>query len=311
MKKILLILGGVLFFVFTAQAGWFSSRQLNFSGDKIITLNDDGYFHEQIVTSATTVKDFFNEQKLEIEEEDVFFPPAEAKIFPGMIINVRRAIPIKIIVDGGRIEKKVLADNIKEALGESGVTLSHLDKVSPAINSPLVAGAKIEVTRIEVEEKIEKKELKFKIIEKKDKNLAWRKKKVKQKGEKGVEEIKYKITYKDGKQVSKKKLSGKITKKPIDEIVVTGTKIKVGKSKVGIASWYAYTGTMACASRMFPRGTWLRVTNKENGRQVFVVVNDYGPQQGTGKIIDLDKVAFQKIAPIGKGVVKVKVEEIL
>jgi rare lipoprotein A len=62
---------------------------------------------------------------------------------------------------------------------------------------------------------------------------------------------------------------------------------------------------------MFSRGTWLRVTNRENGKRVFVVVNDYGPQRGTGKMIDLDKVAFQKLASIGKGVIEVKVEEIL
>jgi rare lipoprotein A (peptidoglycan hydrolase) len=62
---------------------------------------------------------------------------------------------------------------------------------------------------------------------------------------------------------------------------------------------------------MFPRGTWLRVTNRATGKQIFVVVNDYGPMRGTGKMIDLDKVAFEKIAPLGQGVVEVKVEEIL
>jgi rare lipoprotein A (peptidoglycan hydrolase) len=85
----------------------------------------------------------------------------------------------------------------------------------------------------------------------------------------------------------------------------------VGKVKTGLASWYAFTGKMACASRMFPRGTWLRVTSKATGKQIFVVVNDYGPQKWTGKMIDLDKVAFEKLASLGAGVIEVKVEEIL
>jgi rare lipoprotein A (peptidoglycan hydrolase) len=41
-----------------------------------------------------------------------------------------------------------------------------------------------------------------------------------------------------------------------------------------------------------------------------VQVNDSGPY-GKGRIIDLNKKAFQKIADIGTGVINVKVEEIL
>jgi rare lipoprotein A (peptidoglycan hydrolase) len=52
------------------------------------------------------------------------------------------------------------------------------------------------------------------------------------------------------------------------------------------------------------------VTNQENGKQIIVQVNDYGPDPGTGKIIDLDKVAFAKLASIGQGVIEVKIEEI-
>ncbi len=62
---------------------------------------------------------------------------------------------------------------------------------------------------------------------------------------------------------------------------------------------------------MFPKGTWLRVTNLQNQKQVIVVVNDYGPARGTGKMIDLDKVAFEKLANLSQGVIEVKVEEIL
>jgi rare lipoprotein A len=53
------------------------------------------------------------------------------------------------------------------------------------------------------------------------------------------------------------------------------------------------------------------VTNRDNGKQVIVQVNDYGPMASTGKIIDLDSVAFKKIGTLGQGVVSVKVEEIL
>jgi len=228
-----------------------------------------------------------------------------------MNITIDRAIPVVIQVDDQQIEHHTFKRTVEDTLQEAGVTLSHLDKTEPARKAGVEQGLEIVVTRINVEQVIVEESIEYDTIEQEDKKLRWRKKKVEQEGVEGVKEVEYEVTYKNGKQVSKEKLSTKIVQEPTDEIVRIGTKVEVGKTKVGIASWYAHTGTMACASRMFPRGTWLRVTNRENGKQVFVQVNDYGPQRGTGKMIDLDKVAFAKLAPIGKGVIEVKVEEIL
>ncbi len=85
--------------------------------------------------------------------------------------------------------------------------------------------------------------------------------------------------------------------------------MKLGKSHTGGASWYAWTGTMAAANPWLPKGSYVKVTNLENGKSVIVVINDRGPFV-PGRIIDLDKVAFAKIASVGAGVISVKMEEI-
>jgi rare lipoprotein A len=59
-----------------------------------------------------------------------------------------------------------------------------------------------------------------------------------------------------------------------------------------------------------PIGSYARVTNVDNGKSVIVRINDRGPFV-PGRIIDLDKVAFQKIASTGAGVINVKMEEIV
>jgi rare lipoprotein A len=69
-------------------------------------------------------------------------------------------------------------------------------------------------------------------------------------------------------------------------------------------------GGLFAASTTIPKGSFAKVTNLANNKSIVVQINDYGPQ-GKGRIIDLDKVAFQKIASIGAGVVGVKVEEVL
>jgi serine-type D-Ala-D-Ala endopeptidase (penicillin-binding protein 7) len=78
----------------------------------------------------------------------------------------------------------------------------------------------------------------------------------------------------------------------------------------GKASWYAYKGGNFAASPDFPKGSKLRVYNMANGKYVDVEINDYGPDRRLhpDRVIDLDKVAFGKIASIGAGLIDVKVE---
>ncbi|MCX6766704.1 MAG: septal ring lytic transglycosylase RlpA family protein [Candidatus Moranbacteria bacterium] len=84
----------------------------------------------------------------------------------------------------------------------------------------------------------------------------------------------------------------------------------VGKTQSGDATWYENGNDLTCASLTFAQGKYLRVTNRANGKSVIVQVNDSGPY-GKGRVIDLNKKAFQKIGDIGAGIINVKVEEIL
>ncbi len=76
----------------------------------------------------------------------------------------------------------------------------------------------------------------------------------------------------------------------------------------GIASWYRYRGCDCAASTAYPKGSKLRVTRADDpSRSVVVTVNDYGPEAWTGRAIDLDLVAFQKLGSKGAGLLTVTV----
>ncbi len=77
---------------------------------------------------------------------------------------------------------------------------------------------------------------------------------------------------------------------------------------IGEASWYAYQDCNCAASRHYPEGTLLTVTHIGSGRSVVIEVNDYGPEEWTNRVIDLDVVAFEQLVPRGYGVTQVKVE---
>jgi rare lipoprotein A len=70
---------------------------------------------------------------------------------------------------------------------------------------------------------------------------------------------------------------------------------------------------MTCAMRRRDFGGLYKVCNLDNGKCVVVRQNDFGPNKklhDAGRIVDLSKGAFRKIAPPWKGIVRVTVEPV-
>ena len=79
----------------------------------------------------------------------------------------------------------------------------------------------------------------------------------------------------------------------------------------GTATWYRHKRCLCAASPDFPAGTKLLVRNvAEPNKSVVVKVNDYGPDRRLfpKRVIDLDSVAFKKLAPLSVGMLEVTVE---
>lgn len=277
--------------------------------DGRISITDNSLSFE-VTTSAKTVGEFIEQQKIKLNPNDVVFPGESEKIFSGSRIIIHRAKKITI-KEGGKVKQDyTLADTVEQAIwDDKNITLGDDDITVPGRTVPVKDGDVISVTHVLIKEDIKNLDIAFKTISNEDDTLGWRIKKTTQKGETGIKEVKYKVVYNDGKEISRKILESNITKDPVDEIVTQGTFVKVGKTYNGAASWYAFTGTLSAANPWLPMGSYARVTNKDNGKSVIVKINDRGPF-GNGRIIDLDKVAFTQIASLGAGVANVKVEAI-
>ncbi len=97
-------------------------------------------------------------------------------------------------------------------------------------------------------------------------------------------------------------------------------KAYVGYQETGIASWYGsdFHGrptasgeiynmyAMTAAHKTLPLGTYVKVTNLENGRSVIVKINDRGPFV-KGRIIDLTYAAAKKLGMAKKGIARVRI----
>ena len=100
-------------------------------------------------------------------------------------------------------------------------------------------------------------------------------------------------------------------------------KSAAGFQQEGIASWYGarFHGrktangevynmyAMTAAHKTLPLPSYVRVTNKANGRSVVVRVNDRGPFHGN-RVIDLSYVAARKLGFHNRGTTRVVIEAI-
>lgn len=96
-----------------------------------------------------------------------------------------------------------------------------------------------------------------------------------------------------------------------------------GYRREGIASWYGVgdrgkptasgapydPGAMTAASKELPFGTWVRITDLDNGRQAVAMVNDRGPFHG-GRILDVSVAVARRLQMIGPGTARVRVTAI-
>lgn len=283
----------------------------HFSGvPKMIQVSDNGLDFSFPHVTELTVGDFLRTYHLELREKETVFPSLDTKLSPGMLLFIARTHEVIIQADGKKQTYQVLAPTVGAALVEAGIVLDEDDIVKPERDAVASTGSAITVTRVLISEQTVEKPVVFEKKVNEDATLSWRKTIVTQKGENGVDRLVYRVSTYDGKEVNRKLIRTERTKDPVPQIVTQGTYVKLGKSHTGGASWYAYTGTLAAANPWLPKGSYVKVTNLDNDKSVIVVINDRGPFV-PGRIIDLDKVAFQKIASLGAGVINVKMEEII
>jgi uncharacterized protein YabE (DUF348 family) len=308
-KIIIFLLILIVFVFFLWRKILIEERELEIKKPISLELVVDGLRY-QTTTEALTIGDFFQEKNLSIYSKDLIIPDLEREIRPGMVISVVTNRKVLVEVDGEVREINTIKKTIEKMLEEADIKLNPFDQIKPSLESLTKQDLEVAITRIEKKNIIEEEKIEYKTITKEDRKVKWKKIEIQQEGEDGLKEVEYELVYKNGELISKTKLSSKIIKESQPKIIVEGRKIEIVSTQKGRASWYAYTGEMKCASVRYSKGTWLRVTNQENGKQIIVQVNDYGPDPGTGKVIDLDKVAFAKLASVGQGVINVKIEEI-
>ncbi len=198
-----------------------------------------------ITTKAHTMKELLKEQGISYCEADYISVPLSTYISEGMAFELDHASSFKVTADGKTKSFKTLKETVGEALTECGIKVGDKDIVEPSSDTVMRDDLDIVVKRVKFEKKTVEEKIAFKTVTKEDSSLDQGKTKVVTKGKKGKARVTYRIKYIDGKEASKKKLSRKVVKKPVDKVVAKGTRFVFDGSSYSrklTVKAYAYTG---------------------------------------------------------------------
>lgn len=149
------------------------------------------------------------------------------------LLEIRRAVPLTLAVDGKKMEILSWKDKVSEVLEEQGVKVGALDRVEGAPpDAAVTAGMSLRVVRVREESISEYEPIPYDVLEQKDTKLNEGETKVVQVGVDGRLESVFRIVYEDGKPVSRTYLAEKVLSEPINRIVALGT-VKNFKSSRG------------------------------------------------------------------------------
>lgn len=185
-------------------------------------------------TMGVSVKQALELLDISIKPDDYISMPLNAALDNNAlnIINIKRAVPVNIMIDGQLREVCSYKDTVEEVIKENGIILDPLDRFEGlTANSQVSADMVIRVVRVSEEIVAEKVEIPFFVVEKPNNTMNDGDTKTIVEGENGIREKYYKITYEDGKPIDRLFVNEDIVKAPVDQVVEYGTVMNFRNSR--------------------------------------------------------------------------------
>lgn len=215
----------------------------------------------------------------------------------------------RVVVLGKDHDVVTNAARVGQLLSAMGITPDGNDRVSPPPRTLLTPRARTRIEVVEVSFRTAEVAavIPYSTITQYTRDVPAGESKVARAGKPGRQVLTVRRRVEDGEVVSSRVIAREVTREPVNKLRQVGTYVPESRqdgTETGNASWYDHPGLTA-ASPWLPFGTEVRVENLDNGKVVTVVINDRGPFGGG--IIDLSDQAFARLAPLGTGIIPVRI----
>lgn len=241
-------------------------------------------------------------------------PSDEASVsVPG--VGLSPVVSAQVTVTGKVHEVLTNAGTAGELLSAMGIEPDADDRVSPSPSTPLNEVAQVRFDRVQRLTRVVRRVLPHDVDTSFTSALAPGVVRVLDAGADGEHLSAELVTMVNGQIVERSVFAGWVARAPVTERRLSGPAHAHGGSmagpggetrQTGIATWYdpPWSGLTA-AHPWLAFGSRVTVTDVASGRSVTVVIDDRGPF-APGRIIDLSSEAFARLAPLGRGILRVR-----
>lgn len=187
-----------------------------------VTIVDDSKTIK-VNSAEETVQSLLESQSITLSPNDKVSVDQQTKVEKDMTVSIKRAVPVKILVDASEINLQSADDTVGDLLKSQNISLGDKDKINHNLDEKLMPELAIEIVRVKSEIVTEVKSIGFNTQTKKDSSKTSSQSYVEKEGVDGQKEVKLEVTYENGKEVSRNEISSTVVKEPQDKIFVQGT----------------------------------------------------------------------------------------
>lgn len=220
-----------------------TNKDFNMSFDviKANTITIDNCGEKQTISLAKgTVEEVLNRTGITLAENQSVTPSLNTVIQGDMNIYVYNAKTVKLITNGTEMSVKAPEGTVENALNILGYSVTDDDILSVDKNAQIEDGMKITLKKVKYVDEVSTEKIAYDTVEKDSDEIFTGESEVSQKGVDGEKQVTKRCKYIDGKYDSTKVIDEKVTKEPVDKIVLNGTKKATTTDSSGAPVSYRY-----------------------------------------------------------------------
>ena len=237
---------------------------------------------------------------------EVVLRPLGALVPAGTAFGTSRTVDARVVVRGKVHDVFTNASTVRELLSAMGIDPDRSDRVDPPPSTPLQPGITVTFRDVQIRMRKVTSAIPYATVTSYSNQLLPGQTRLTNPGADGELLEIYRIKIVDGKVVSKVLVRRRVLREAVPRQRLIARNSVAHGAQTGEASWYSFApgSGFTAAHPWLPFGTVVQVTNLANGKSIEVTINDRGPFGG--RIIDLSDEAFAALAPLGAGVIDVR-----
>ncbi len=188
-----------------------------------ITINNGG--KSQLVHLAKgTVADALKKADITLADDEISVPAPESEITKDTEINIYKTKTVSVTADGKTEEVKLAIVNMYDALNFAGYEVDDDDILSTSHNEDVENIYSVTIKRVTYKTESSKEKIAYDTVKKNSDDVELGETKVMTEGKDGEKIVTREVKYIDGEKTSDKVVAEKTIKKPVDEVILVGTK---------------------------------------------------------------------------------------